>query len=59
MHESAVPRRGVVNDGTFARAFGVRSWRVGSDAAFEAALREAVDANEPAVIEVLPGDTGP
>jgi acetolactate synthase-1/2/3 large subunit len=43
--------------GTLARAYGVRSWQVESDAAFEAALREAVELNEPALIEVRPGDT--
>jgi thiamine pyrophosphate-dependent acetolactate synthase large subunit-like protein len=41
---------------TLARAFGVRSWQAESDAAFEAALREAVALNEPALIEVRPGD---
>jgi thiamine pyrophosphate-dependent acetolactate synthase large subunit-like protein len=39
-----------------ARSFGVRSWRAESDAAFEAALREALAAGEPALIEVRPGD---
>jgi acetolactate synthase-1/2/3 large subunit len=38
--------------GIFARAFGVRAWQVDSDPAFEAALREAVASNEPALIEV-------
>jgi acetolactate synthase-1/2/3 large subunit len=38
--------------GTFARAFGVRSWQVETDAAFEAALREAVALREPSLIEV-------
>src|SRR5207253_11264722 len=42
--------------GLFARAFGVRYWLAESDAAFEAALREAVALNEPALIEVRPGD---
>lgn len=42
--------------GALARAFGVRAWRAESDAAFEAALREAVASNAPAVIEVRPGD---
>jgi thiamine pyrophosphate-dependent acetolactate synthase large subunit-like protein len=41
-----------------ARAFSVRSWRPESDAAFEAALREALAAGEPALIEVRPGDAG-
>jgi acetolactate synthase-1/2/3 large subunit len=41
--------------GTLARAFGVRAWRADSDAAFEAALREAVDAGGTALIEVRPG----
>ncbi len=39
----------------FARAFGVRSWRVDADAAFERALREAVALGEPALIEVRLG----
>ena len=39
-----------------ARAFGVRSWGAESDAAFEAALREALATGEPALIEVRPGD---
>jgi acetolactate synthase-1/2/3 large subunit len=38
--------------GQLARAFGVRYWGVDSDPAFEAALREAVAGNEPALIEV-------
>jgi acetolactate synthase-1/2/3 large subunit len=38
--------------GKFAAAFGVRSWRVNSDTAFEAALNEAVASKEPALIEV-------
>jgi acetolactate synthase-1/2/3 large subunit len=38
--------------GLFARAFGVRAWRVDTDTAFEAALREAVTLGEPALIEV-------
>jgi acetolactate synthase-1/2/3 large subunit len=41
--------------GTLARAFGVRAWRAESDAAFEAALREALAAGETALIEVRPG----
>ena len=36
----------------FARAFGVRAWRVASDAAFDSALREAIARKEPALIEV-------
>jgi acetolactate synthase-1/2/3 large subunit len=40
--------------GTFAQAFGVRYWRADDDAAFEAALREALAANVPALIEVRP-----
>jgi acetolactate synthase-1/2/3 large subunit len=40
----------------FARAFGVRSWQVFSDADFERALREAVALGEPALVEVRPGD---
>jgi acetolactate synthase-1/2/3 large subunit len=40
----------------FARAFGVPSWRVDSDAAFAGALRQALERDEPALIEVmLPG----
>jgi acetolactate synthase-1/2/3 large subunit len=42
--------------GTFAQAFGVRYWRADNDAAFEAALREALAADAPALIEVRPGD---
>jgi acetolactate synthase-1/2/3 large subunit len=42
--------------GTFAQAFGVRYRRADDDAAFEAALREALAAGAPALIEVLPGD---
>jgi acetolactate synthase-1/2/3 large subunit len=38
--------------GTFASAFGVRSWQVDTDVAFEAALREAVERCEPSLIEV-------
>ena len=40
----------------FARAFGVRYARTDSDDALEGALREALDAEVPAVIEVRPGD---
>jgi thiamine pyrophosphate-dependent acetolactate synthase large subunit-like protein len=42
--------------GTFAQAFGVRYWRADDDATFEAALREALAADAPALIEVRPGD---
>ena len=42
--------------GTFARAFGVSSWRADDDATFEAALTEALAADAPALIEVRPGD---
>lgn len=42
--------------GLFARAFGVRYRRADDDAGFEAALREAVAADEPALIEVRPAD---
>jgi acetolactate synthase-1/2/3 large subunit len=38
--------------GMFARAFGVRSWKVNTDAAFSAALHEAVACGEPALVEV-------
>jgi acetolactate synthase-1/2/3 large subunit len=38
--------------GLFARAFGVRAWQVDTDAAFEAALREAIALGETALIEV-------
>jgi acetolactate synthase-1/2/3 large subunit len=45
--------------GLFAKAFGVRAWAVDSDAAFEAALREAVALGETALIEVrLGGERG-
>jgi acetolactate synthase-1/2/3 large subunit len=40
--------------GTLARAFGVRSWQVESDAAFETALREALESRGTALIEVRP-----
>jgi acetolactate synthase-1/2/3 large subunit len=42
--------------GAFAQAFGVRYWRADDDATFEAALREALAADAPALIEVRPGD---
>jgi acetolactate synthase-1/2/3 large subunit len=42
--------------GTFAQAFGVSYRRADEDAAFEAALREALAADAPALIEVRPGD---
>jgi acetolactate synthase-1/2/3 large subunit len=42
--------------GTFAQAFGVQYWRADDDNTFETALREALDANSPALIEVRPGD---
>jgi acetolactate synthase I/II/III large subunit len=42
--------------GTFARAFGVPFWRVDDDATFEVALKEALAADAPALIEVRPGD---
>jgi acetolactate synthase-1/2/3 large subunit len=42
--------------GVLAQAFGVPSWRVATDGAFEAALREALGLGEPALIEVRPGD---
>jgi acetolactate synthase-1/2/3 large subunit len=38
--------------GRFASAFGVRSWAVENDDAFERALREAIQRREPALIEV-------
>jgi acetolactate synthase-1/2/3 large subunit len=38
--------------GMFARAFGVRAWRVQTDSAFEAALREALECRSTALIEV-------
>jgi acetolactate synthase-1/2/3 large subunit len=37
-----------------ARAFGVRAWQVDSDAAFEAALHDALEWGETALIEVRP-----
>jgi acetolactate synthase-1/2/3 large subunit len=45
--------------GTFAQAFGVRYWRADNDATFEAALRAALAADVPALIEVRPGDARP
>jgi acetolactate synthase-1/2/3 large subunit len=42
--------------GTLAQAFGVRYARADSDDAFEAAMREALDANEAALVEVRPSD---
>ena len=42
--------------GTFAKAFGVPFRRADDDAAFEAALREALACGAPALIEVRPGD---
>jgi thiamine pyrophosphate-dependent acetolactate synthase large subunit-like protein len=39
-----------------AQAFGVTYWRADDDTAFEAALREGIDLNGPALIEVRPGD---
>ena len=36
----------------FARAFGMCAWQVDSDAAFEAALHEAIALGEPALVEV-------
>ena len=44
--------------GQLARAFGVRSWQVDSDAAFETALGEAVAHDEPALVEVRIGKAG-
>ena len=38
--------------GLFARAFGVRHWGVDSDTGLEQALREALDAGEPGLVEV-------
>jgi thiamine pyrophosphate-dependent acetolactate synthase large subunit-like protein len=40
-----------------ARAFGVAYWRADNDNDFETALRAALAANVPALIEVRPGDT--
>jgi acetolactate synthase I/II/III large subunit len=37
---------------TFARAFGVRSWRVNSEALFETALKEALSCGETALVEI-------
>jgi acetolactate synthase-1/2/3 large subunit len=42
--------------GTLALAYDVPYWRAGSDEAFEKALREALDRNAPALIEVRPSD---
>jgi thiamine pyrophosphate-dependent acetolactate synthase large subunit-like protein len=41
--------------GLFARAFGVRSWTVATEADFEAALQQAVACKEPALVEVRLG----
>jgi acetolactate synthase-1/2/3 large subunit len=38
---------------TYARAFGVRSWRVTDAAGLRSALREALEANAPSLIEVM------
>jgi acetolactate synthase-1/2/3 large subunit len=38
--------------GLLAQAFGVRHWQPASDSAFEVALREAMAANRPALIEM-------
>src|SRR5208282_5883698 len=37
---------------TYARAFGVRHWKIDSDSSLEIALREAVASSAPALIEV-------
>jgi acetolactate synthase-1/2/3 large subunit len=42
--------------GVFARAFGVRYARADDDATLEAALRDAVNVEEPTLIEVRPAD---
>jgi len=39
----------------FAKAFGVRFWSADTDAAFESALRAALDCGAPALIEVRLG----
>jgi acetolactate synthase-1/2/3 large subunit len=44
--------------GQFAQAFGVPYWRAESDAAFEAALRQALASGGPALVEVRPADAG-
>ena len=41
---------------TLARSFGVRYARADTDETFETALREALDADRPTVVEVRPGD---
>jgi thiamine pyrophosphate-dependent acetolactate synthase large subunit-like protein len=41
--------------GQFARAFGVACWQVHDDRQFERGLREALDSNAPALIEVVLG----
>jgi acetolactate synthase-1/2/3 large subunit len=41
----------------FAQAFGVSYWRADTDAALEKALKEALSADVPTLIEVRPGDT--
>jgi len=38
--------------GLFAKSFGVRSWKVDTDAAFATALKEAIACGEPALVEV-------
>jgi acetolactate synthase-1/2/3 large subunit len=39
--------------GLLAKAFGVRSWQADSESTLEKALREAVECNEPALVELL------
>jgi acetolactate synthase-1/2/3 large subunit len=42
--------------GMLARAFGVRAWQARTDVEFERALEEAVALDQPALVEVKPGD---
>lgn len=42
--------------GPFVRSFGAAYWRADDEATFESALRQALACNEPAVVEVRPGD---
>jgi thiamine pyrophosphate-dependent acetolactate synthase large subunit-like protein len=39
--------------GVFAKAFGVRAWRVENDIEFERALQQALNLGETALIEVM------
>jgi acetolactate synthase-1/2/3 large subunit len=41
----------------FARAFGVRAWKVHSEKTFDMALREALDCGQTSLVEVCPAST--